>query len=271
MEREKEAARVVDRRFFENKDFLNLAYEDIPLPIGEEQTISQPSTVIKMLQYLDLRKGQSVLEIGSGSGWNAALISYLIGNKGKVITVERRDSLTKLAKSNIKGFMKYLKDKDKKLFESFSKIRVIHGNFFSYFKESKNKESQSQQPVGNSLSVKNLRILEHTPKQNSLKRIFQNFGCLQLGTNKKNRSELRGIKPNWSNKYDRIIFTAGIDYSDKEVVNTVEKIAEKILANQGIMILPMALGPLLIYKKIKDKLIKNKTKEEYRFVLLRSG
>ena len=246
MEREKEAARVVDRRFFVNKDFLNLAYEDIPLPIGEEQTISQPSTVIKMLQYLDLRKGQSVLEIGSGSGWNAALISYLIGNKGKVITVERRDSLTKLAKSNIKGFMKYLKDKDKKLFESFSKIRVIHGNFFSYFKESKNKESQSQQAVGYSLSF-------------------------QLGTNKKNRSELRGIKPNWSNKYDRIIFTAGIDYSDKEVVNTVEKIAEKILANQGIMILPMALGPLLIYKKIKDKLIKNKTKEEYRFVLLRSG
>ena len=163
-----------------------------------------------MLQYLDLRKGQKVLEIGSGSGWNAALISYLIGNKGNVTTIERHDSLAKLAKSNIKGFMKYLISKDKRLLGSFSEIRAIHGNFFSYFKKSKK-------------------------------------------------------------KYDRIIFTAGIDYSDKEVVNTVEEIAEKILANKGIMILPMALGPLIIYKKIKDKLIKSKTEEEYRFVLLRSG
>jgi len=62
-----------------------------------------------------------------------------------------------------------------------------------------NKESQSQQARRYSLSVKNLRILEHTPKQNSQKRIFQSFGCLQMGTNE-NRSKLRSIRPIWRNK-----------------------------------------------------------------------
>ena len=63
-------------------------YIDIPLSIGYGQTISQPTTVARMLCLLDLEKGMDVLEIGSGSGWNAALIAFLV-NPGKVFSVER--------------------------------------------------------------------------------------------------------------------------------------------------------------------------------------
>jgi hypothetical protein len=79
-----------------------------------------------------------------------------------------------------------------------------------------NKETQPQQAVGYSLSVKNLRILEHTPKQNSLKRIFQSFGCLQMGTDE-NRGKLRGIKPIWSNKKNNKAILVYTELIAKEV------------------------------------------------------
>ena len=68
------AMREIDRSRFINSG----AYLDTALPIGEGQTISQPSTVARMLQLLDLKKGDKVLEIGSGSGWNASLVGVLV-------------------------------------------------------------------------------------------------------------------------------------------------------------------------------------------------
>jgi protein-L-isoaspartate(D-aspartate) O-methyltransferase len=73
------------------------AYDDRPVPLGEEQTISQPSTVAFMLDLLDLRAGLHVLEVGTGTGWNAALIKHLIGGKGSITTLECIPHLAKTA------------------------------------------------------------------------------------------------------------------------------------------------------------------------------
>jgi len=67
---------------------LDTAYGDHPVPIGEAQTISQPFTVAFMLDLLDPRTGNNVLEVGAGSGWNAALIKCLVGSKGRITALE---------------------------------------------------------------------------------------------------------------------------------------------------------------------------------------
>ncbi|WP_435202779.1 protein-L-isoaspartate O-methyltransferase family protein [Janibacter sp. GS2] len=69
------------------------AAEDRPVPIGHDQTNSQPSTVAAMLRLLDVRPGQGVLDVGSGSGWTTALLADLVGSGGRVIGVERVPSL----------------------------------------------------------------------------------------------------------------------------------------------------------------------------------
>ncbi len=99
-----EAIEKFDRRDFVLEENLNEAYEDHPLSIGYGQTISQPYTVAFMLQELELKKGDRVLEIGTGSGWNAALISYIVGEKGKVYTVEIVDELAKKVKEKLKNY-----------------------------------------------------------------------------------------------------------------------------------------------------------------------
>lgn len=61
---------------------------DQPLPIGDGSTCSQPSTVVRMLELLDPRQGMRVLDVGSGSGWTAALLAHLVGPEGLVVGVE---------------------------------------------------------------------------------------------------------------------------------------------------------------------------------------
>lgn len=92
------AMEKIDRKDFmeENK---NLAYEDEAIPIGHGQTISQPSTVARMLSLLKLKKSDKVLEIGTGSAWNAGLLSYLAK---KTITLEIVPELAKIAQKKIK-------------------------------------------------------------------------------------------------------------------------------------------------------------------------
>ncbi len=72
------------------------AYKDTPLPIGERQTISAPSVVAAMTQALQLRGGESVLEIGTGSGYQAAILSRLAG---RIISIERIPRLAARARS----------------------------------------------------------------------------------------------------------------------------------------------------------------------------
>lgn len=78
----------VKREDFVPEDLENQAYEDTPLPIGHGQTISQPYTIAVMLSEIELKEGQKVLEIGSGSGYVLALISEIVGKSGKVSGIE---------------------------------------------------------------------------------------------------------------------------------------------------------------------------------------
>ncbi|MBI4451791.1 protein-L-isoaspartate O-methyltransferase [Candidatus Woesearchaeota archaeon] len=97
-----EAFRKIPRGEFIEDSRKEEAYGDYPLPIGEGQTISQPTTVAIMTQALELREGHKVLEVGAGSGYQAAIISQIIGPKGKIISTEIVPELVELAKKNIK-------------------------------------------------------------------------------------------------------------------------------------------------------------------------
>lgn len=78
------------------------AHLDLPVPIGYEQTNSQPSTVRRMLTWLDVQTDQTVLDIGYGSGWTTALLSYLVGTNGQVYAVEKVPELVEFGKQNCK-------------------------------------------------------------------------------------------------------------------------------------------------------------------------
>lgn len=81
-----EAIRRTPRERFVPDEFLDLAYADRPLPIGHNQTISQPYIVGLMLEKLELQSQHRVLEIGTGSGWQTAILSLLAS---EVFTIER--------------------------------------------------------------------------------------------------------------------------------------------------------------------------------------
>ena len=90
----------IPREEFMDYNFIREAYADYPSPIGYGQTISQPTTIAIMTQALELDKGMKVLEIGTGSGYQAALIAHII-KSGKVITTEIVPGLVKKARNNL--------------------------------------------------------------------------------------------------------------------------------------------------------------------------
>ncbi len=90
-----EALRSLKRHNFVPSNMRARAYEDNPLPIGENQTISQPYMVAKMTELLELSGNEKVLEIGTGSGYQCALLAILAK---KVFTVERITSLAQRAR-----------------------------------------------------------------------------------------------------------------------------------------------------------------------------
>jgi len=91
----------VKREEFVPENIKNYAYIDSPLEIGNGQTISAPHMVAIMVEGLDIKKGQKILEIGAGSGYHAAIVSRLVGNKGHVYSIERFTSLGENAKKNL--------------------------------------------------------------------------------------------------------------------------------------------------------------------------
>ncbi|MDP3958118.1 MAG: protein-L-isoaspartate O-methyltransferase [bacterium] len=97
-----EAMKAVDRRFFVRADMVDLSYLDDALPIGEGQTISQPSTVAFMLELLSPEPGNKVLDVGSGSGWQSCLLAHAVGEKGKVVAVELIPKLKEFGERNAK-------------------------------------------------------------------------------------------------------------------------------------------------------------------------
>jgi protein-L-isoaspartate(D-aspartate) O-methyltransferase len=84
------AMRKVPRHLFVSEALMDQAYNDFPLPIGEQQTISQPFIVAEMTQALNLTKNDRILEIGTGSGYQAAILAQIAY---RVYTIERIHSL----------------------------------------------------------------------------------------------------------------------------------------------------------------------------------
>jgi len=95
-----DALRAVPRHAFVPENRRGSAYEDRPLPIGQNQTISAPHMVAMMADRLDLEPGERVLEIGTGCGYHAAVTAELIG-AGNVYSVEYHDELAERARQTL--------------------------------------------------------------------------------------------------------------------------------------------------------------------------
>jgi protein-L-isoaspartate(D-aspartate) O-methyltransferase len=95
-----EAMRSVPRHLFVPADYREAAYQDSPLPIGESQTISQPYIVALMSELLEVGPGDKVLEIGTGSGYQAAVLAAM---GVEVYTVEIRQRLCERARETLSG------------------------------------------------------------------------------------------------------------------------------------------------------------------------
>lgn len=96
-----EAMRTVKREEFVPLPMRPYAWEDHPLPIGHGQTISAPHMCAIMLENAEIRPGDRVLEIGTGSGYGSALLSFLAGKKGKVFSLEVVHALADSARKNL--------------------------------------------------------------------------------------------------------------------------------------------------------------------------
>lgn len=91
-----DAMRSVPREEFVSEQLREVAYEDTPLPIAAQQTISQPYMVAAMIEALELNGGEKVLEIGTGSGYSSAVLAEIAGD---VFTIERIHELAEQAQS----------------------------------------------------------------------------------------------------------------------------------------------------------------------------
>ena len=97
-ERVLEAMRSVPRDLFVPAELSGEAWDNVPLPIGAGQTISQPLVVARMLEQLELQGGERILDIGTGSGYHAALLGHLGSH---VWSVERHRDLSDQARRNL--------------------------------------------------------------------------------------------------------------------------------------------------------------------------
>lgn len=100
----KEAFSKIKREDFLPESVKNLAELNEALPIGSDQTISQPAVVAFMLEQLQPKEGDKILDIGSGSGWTTALLSEIVGKKGKVFALEIVSELKEFGENNVKKY-----------------------------------------------------------------------------------------------------------------------------------------------------------------------
>ncbi len=110
-----EAMKKVPRHEFVPYERQKEAYSDIPLPIGEGQTISAPHMVAIMCNLLDLRKGDKVLEVGGGRGYHAAVVAEIVGEEGKVVVMEIKSELARISQETLENL-------------GYDNVRVISGD-----------------------------------------------------------------------------------------------------------------------------------------------
>ena len=94
----------IERHYFIHEDNVQYTGDDKPISIGFGQTNSQPRTVAMMLEWLQPQTGQTILDIGCGSGWTSALLGHITGPSGQVIGLERIPELARFAIQNIERF-----------------------------------------------------------------------------------------------------------------------------------------------------------------------
>lgn len=105
MDRVDEAMHAIERREFLPPTQRERAGLDVPLGIGHGATCSQPTTVATMLRLLGARPGHAVLDVGSGSGWTAALLDHLVTPGGTVVGVELEPALVAFARRNLTALL----------------------------------------------------------------------------------------------------------------------------------------------------------------------
>lgn len=98
------AFRKIERADFVPEGLRTEANVNAPLPIGFGQTISQPLTVAFMLELLQPQRGDKILDIGSGSGWQTAMLCDIVGDEGKVYAMERIPELCEFGKNNVSKY-----------------------------------------------------------------------------------------------------------------------------------------------------------------------
>ena len=94
------AFRKIKRADFMPENMKDLAEVDEAMPIGQGQTISQPKVVAFMLELLEPKAGEKILDVGSGSGWTSALLSEIVGDKGRVVSLELIPELKEFGEKN---------------------------------------------------------------------------------------------------------------------------------------------------------------------------
>ncbi len=98
-----QAFEAVPRELFVPEALQGYAYHDQPLPTMRGQSISQPSTIMVMLQALAPQQGEKIFELGAGAGYQASLLSFLVGLQGKVVTADVIPELVQTARLNMKS------------------------------------------------------------------------------------------------------------------------------------------------------------------------
>lgn len=115
------AFKKIDRADFVPEDFKHESYVNAPLPIGFGQTISQPLTVAFMLEVLAPEKGNKILDVGAGSGWQTAILAEIVGPAaagGKVFAIEIIEKLFEFGRKNV----------DKYNFVKSERVEFVRGN-----------------------------------------------------------------------------------------------------------------------------------------------
>jgi len=163
-----QAFKDIPREKFVLKRYKKEAYADMALPLLMGQTISQPTTIMVMLHALDIKRGETILEIGTGSGYQTALLSKLTGPKGKIISIEVLPELIELAKKNLKKIdlhknIKIIKADGSKGYEKFAPydkiiVAAASPNINQLLIEQLKREGTIVLPVGHLYEQKLLKI-----------------------------------------------------------------------------------------------------------------